>query len=201
MVQIETINPEDYNGHRDWIKILIDKNPNMVYALYLDDNSTLGNRPPSVYVNDDWFGEDYDLNNVKYFDRDRRYSLSQCESNWNRSIRSFRGDKEYALLDHFATSGEKINSTGGFAMFMDILDSGFKNLNILGFTSFGSDEDQSHFTQQHPWGMYASRKYFDLKTSENQRVEADILKYLAQNNTIKNIENYEKLMSYLQDSN
>tara|TARA_Y100000592_G_scaffold13595_1_gene19168 strand:+ start:851 stop:1951 length:1101 start_codon:yes stop_codon:yes gene_type:complete len=186
--EIQTINPEHYDDHLNWIKILIDKNPNIIYALCIDDGIPYGRSrygtqdigPSSVHVDDSWFGEDYDLNNIKYFDYDRRTSAKDLTGK----------DLGYG--------GEQINATGGFAMIRNILNAGFKNLNILGFSAFGSDEDQSHFT---PYGgqyrQYAGVKYFNIATSENQEAEADILKYLVENERIYNLEDYETLKECL----
>ena len=143
-------------------------------------------------VNDDWFGEDYDLNNVKYFDYDRRYSTKDLTG------------------EDLGYDGEaKMNASGGFAMIMNILNAGFKNLNILGFTAFLSDEDESHFT---PYGLgychwyggrckkYAGKKYFDLQTSENMRAESDILKHWVRSKKINNVEDCGELKRHLKET-
>ena len=175
--KLQGINPKDYSDHRAWMKILIDKNPNMVYAMYISD----GKKPPSVSVNGDWFREDYDLNNVKYFFFNRRYSPKD-------------------LTDGEFNKGKIRNATDGFAIISGLVKSGFDNLNILGFSAFGSDEDQSYFSEygeEDP--RFAGQKYFDLKTSEDQRMEADILQYWVQSKKINNLENYGKLMSHLEE--
>jgi len=176
-----SINPEKYNNYKNWIKILIDKNPNIVYALYIDDNKNFNNRPSSIYVNDDLFGENYDLNNIKYFERDRRlmFKVPQEEE-------------------------KKLNGTGGFVTLIKMLESGFNNLHILGFSAFGSDEDQSNFSKygvncintkfhRHYNRYYKNKTYFDLKSSEDQKAEAHILQYLCNDNVLTNLENYSKL--------
>ena len=196
--EIQSINPSYYDDHLDWIKILIDKNPNIIYALCIDDGTPYGRKryatqdlgPSSVRVDDSWFGEDYDLNNVKYFDYDRRTSAKYLRGKYP----GYGGGR-------LCRYGERqINSTGGFAMIKNILNAGFKNLNILGFSAFGSKEDQSHFTPYGKKSYYAGIKYLNIPTSENQQAEADILKYLVENEYIYNLEHYQTLRKYLQKS-
>ena len=189
----DPINKHDYKGDHLWcIKGLIEKNPNIIFAAYKTQSETgiatsAVQTPSSVDFYMKWFkGCDprYSINNLRYFTLDRRYNPLNLV---NKDL-----GRRYTLC-----YGNHVrNSTDGFGVLTNILKLGFKKVNIIGFTAFGSDEDQSHFTPQGA-GPYAGRKYFDLKTSENQRVEADILKYLAQNNKIKNLENYKKLMSCL----
>ena len=65
------------------------------------------------------------------------------------------------------------NCTDGFAILNILLKSGFKNLNILGFTAFGSNEDDSNFstyTTSHDERVI-NRNYFTIRTSEDQRAD------------------------------
>ena len=170
----DPINKEDYQGSHRWcIKPLVEKNPNIVFALY---DSFDFNRSGSVGVNMEWFGG---CNDIKYFTFDRRYTepeaLALRQFNWCHCYRR--------------------NGTDGFSIVMNLLKLGFKNLNIIGFTAFGSDEDDSNFskyiTSDNP--KINNRNYFNIETSECQRAEADILKYWVENKKIYNLENYEIL--------
>ena len=66
------------------------------------------------------------------------------------------------------------------------MEVGFKNLNIIGFSAFGSGEDESKFSKYNydrEGDRYYGKTYFHLSTSENQRLESDILKYLCERKT------------------
>ena len=170
---LQTINPKDYGEqHHAYIETLIDKNPNMIYAVY---QCWAGHTQPilttdTMDVNSHWFGEDYDLNNVKYF----TFSRSSCLST-------------SAIV------------TDGFAIIDSFVRAGFKNLNILGFSAFGGEEDMSYHTAygSSVGNRFAGKKYFNINTSENQRAEADILKNYTEQKKIYNLEDYSKLMQYL----
>ena len=99
-----------------------------------------------------------------------------------------------------------INTTDGFAFTLMFLGAGFKNLNIIGFSAFGSDEDQSRFSKYNSVKdpdsnvgdeRFNNKTYFDLATSENQRLESDILKYFCEKGDLHNLENEEELMKAL----
>ena len=174
---LQTIDPVDYNGdHRSYIKAWVDKNPDMIYAMYLCGNN-LVESPKTVEVDDSWFNEDYDSTNIKCF-----YFL--------------RGYFPDDLMQE--AKKETINATDGFAVITHLVEAGCKNLNIVGFTAFGSGEDQSYFTA---YGLsdsrFAGKKYFDIKTSECQRVEADILKNYVEQKKINNLEDYDELKRHL----
>ena len=177
--KLQTISPTDYSDHREWMKILIDKNPNIVYAMYISE----GDKPPSVDADDGWFREDYDLNNVKYFSFDRKYSPEDLAE----------GD-----LGHGAQAR---NASDGFAALTRFVKAGFKNINILGFSAFGSDEDMSHHSVYNCGGdpRFVGRKYFNLDTSEDLQAESDILQYWVRTKKIKNVENHSGLMSCLRE--
>jgi hypothetical protein len=172
------INLADYSDHRDYMQKLTEKNPSMVYAIYICQHRPL----TAVDVYDEWFGKGYDLNNVKYFTFDRTYSPM---------------DLTEEDLGH---GGRTRNASDGFAMLISMVNAGFKNLNILGFSAFGSDEDPSYHTE---FGKdsprFAGRKYFNLGTSEDQLAEADILQYWVKTKKIKNVEDYSKLMFHLKE--
>ena len=175
--KLETINHADYGGdHRSHIKPLINKNPNMIYATY--QCGICKTDSPTVGVDTSWFGEDYDFNNIKCFYFTRKYSPND-------------------LVE--GAGGGTINATDGFAVITQLVKSGFKNLNIIGFTAFGSDEDQSCFSEYGSMNpiQVAGKKYFDLKTSENQRMEADILKNYVKQKKINNLEDYGELTRHL----
>ena len=152
----------------------------MVYAMYI---VTPGEAWTSAKYDNSWFGEDYNLDNIKYFIFDREYIP-----------KNLTNDPSY--------DEKKRNATDGFAMVANFVRAGFKNLNIIGFSAFGSDEDQSYHTaygsSSYAPGDHrlAGQKYFDIDTSEDQRTEADILQLWTQTKKIKNVENYSKLISY-----
>jgi len=173
-----TINPVDYGADSHaYLKTLIDKNPNIVYAVYRCPEDGC---PDLMGIDNDRFCGDYDLNNVKYFSIDRVYSPK---------------DLTEEELGH---GGWTRNATDGFAMITNLVEAGFKNLNILGFSAFGSDEDQSYHTE-FSTGLHVGQKYFDLSTTEDQLAEADILQSWVQTKKIKNVEDYGKLMYYLKE--
>ena len=182
-----TIDKSDYKhasiehaeGTHLWcLKELIDKNIKTIFALY--GVHTGGPMRKFVKFYTKWFkgcNKKYNLGNLKYFTFDRRYSPS---------------DLTKTNLGH---GKHTRNSTDGFGILKQILELGFQQVNILGFTAFGSDEDSSKFSK------YISpedeelnnRNYFEIKTSEDQKAEADILKYWIENQYIYNLEDYSKL--------
>lgn len=200
--RLQSINPTDYSDHRTWMKILIDKNPNIIYTMYISQ----GAKPSSVELDGDWFREDYNLNNVKYFSFDRTYSVQDfAEVEWNVPKTAATGTINLGLsalkrrlLAYDGTVTR--NSTDGFAVLTSLVKAGLKNVNILGFSAFGSDEDQFYHTEFSPEiTRFAGRKYFDLGTSEDPQTESDILQYWVQTKKIKNVEDYNKLISCLKD--
>jgi hypothetical protein len=171
---LQMINPIDYEDHRDWMRLLIQKNPNIVYTMYISE----GNKPPSVSINKNWFTADYDFKNVKYLCANRQYSPS-------------------SLLGVDIGHGDHVrNGSDGFTMLTNLINYGFKNINVLGFSAFGSDEDMSYHSTYNCNGdpRFEGRKLFDLKTSEDLKAESDILKYWDKNKVINNIENHTKLL-------
>jgi len=185
--QCQPINREDYDSeHRRYISALAHKNPNMIYAMYIPSNAP----PAKATIDPVWFGTDYDLKNVKCFSFSRPYRANML-IDW--SLKPVPNQK---FCDEWGNVS--INSTDGFAIINGILAAGFKNLNILGFSAFGMNEDTSYFT---PYGLKDSRfnnlKYFDINTSENQMVEAEILKNYVDQKRINNLEDYGELWKHL----
>jgi len=172
-----SINREYYDGHPAFLRTLTDESPNIICALYWPA------RPKEIVpydtdVNAKSFHAGYDLNNVKYFSFGRAYT-----------------PQDLAPPFHDTDENPR-NATDGFAILTNLIKAGFKNINILGFSAFGSEEDQSYHTEFGP-GEFAGQKYFDLKTSEDQRTESDILQYWVQTKKIKNMEDYNKFISCL----
>ena len=160
--QFEPIDPEYYGGgHIEYIKYMIEKNPDIIFAGY---NTHAGK---TVDFKESWFTPEYNLDNLVCFDFDRQYSPEDFN--------------ETRHGDH------PRNGTDGFCIISNFLELGFKNLNILGFTAFGSDEDDSRFSK-YKSGPTQGHKYFSLPTSEDQRAEADILKRLVEDKKIHNLE-------------
>ena len=189
--QCQPIKREDYDSlHRMYISVLTHKNPNMVYAMYIPSNTA----PPKVTINPVWFGANYDLKNVKCFSFSRPYRVSSLI---DRSLKPLPNQK---FCDEW--ENVSINSTDGFAIINGILATGFKNLNILGFSAFGMNENTDYFT---PYRLKDQRfnnlKYFEINTSENQVVEAEILKNYVNQKRITNLENYDKLWYHLEKKN
>ena len=182
----DPINKEDYQGSHLWcIGPLIEKNPNIVFASY--GVRAMNGSPPCSAVNlyREWFGgydNRFKVSNLKYFTFDREYSPPSLTN------------KDLGHGSHGR------NSTDGFAILTNLLNMGFKKLNIIGFTAFGSNEDDSNFTEyttsRDP--RIINRKYFQLETSEDQLAEADILRYWVENKKIYNLENYEILTKHLE---
>ena len=182
-----TINKSEYNhtsikyaeGTHLWcLKELIDKNTKTIFALY--NVHTGGPMRKIVKFYTKWFkgcNKKYNLHNLKYFTFDRRYNPLKL-------VNKDLGHGDYIR-----------NSTDGFAILTNILRLGFKKVNILGFTAFGSDEDSSNFSKYitSEDEDYNNRNYFDIQTSEDQQAEADILKYWIENQQINNLEDYSKL--------
>ena len=177
---IEPIDKSRYeNGNHHYVKQLVDKNINIFFAFYRHDRGVFECQTK-------WFnecGKDYDIEKrIKYYTYSRSYCPSQLV------------DVDLGHGDH------RRNSTDGFGVIINLLNEGLKNLNIAGFTAFGSDEDTSHFSlYKSKSNKLNDKKYFQLKTSEDQKAEADILKRLVENKTIYNVENYSKLTSYLKE--
>ena len=177
--KLQTIYTSDYSDHREWMKILINKNPKIVYGMYISE----GSKPSSVMADPEWFTEDYDTNNVKYFTFDRTYTPKHLA-----------GED----LGHGAVAR---NASDGFGMIISLLNLGFSDLNILGFSAFGSDEDMSYHTAYECGGdpRFKGRKLFNLYTSEDLPAESDILKHWVNTRKIKNVEDHNTLMSYLKE--
>jgi len=180
--KLQAVDPTEYSNYEEEFKILADKNPNIIYAVYLNHGST-PEPPSSVDIDNGLFGENYDMNNVKYFYYDRRYSVEDLAMlpKWENK-------------ESFCTASR--NSSDGFAMVTSLVSAGFRNINILGFSAFGSDEDMSHHSEyicdDDP--RFFGKKYFNLDTSESLDVESDIMKYWVEIKKISNIENYNKLI-------
>ena len=183
----QSINIKDYENHRAYIRKLTAKNLDMIYAIYKCETNRypLAGDQDFVEINNtlmDFFDVNYDFkNNFKYFYHDRAYS------------------PENLMEGHTEFRGSMI-STDGFAVINGFLEAGFKNLNIIGFSAYGAHEDLSYHTA---YGgedyRFFGRKYFDLDTSENQRVEADVLQYYLQTKKVNNLEDYDKFMYYLKE--
>ena len=92
------------------------------------------------------------------------------------------------------------NFSDGFAIINRLISYDNIDLNIIGFSAFGQDEDSSRFT---PYNLsdtdYKDLNYFDIKTSENQRIEAEILKNYIELKKINNLENYDMLTKFLHE--
>ena len=180
----DPINKADYNGSHLWcIKELIDKNIKTIFAAYETHTGKPVWKSVEFYIN--WFKgchKKYDANNIKYFTLDRRYSPSSLT------------DKKLGHGNHTR------NATDGFAILSSIIELGFKQVNILGFTAFGSDEDSSNFTNYVTSKDQSinNKNYFHIETSEDQRAEADILNDWIENERIYNLEDYQTLRKYLQ---
>ncbi len=121
----------------------------------------------------------------------------KCSAEW------FEGyDEDLTTFRYFTFSREGKhgkNCTDGFGILTNFLEIGFVNLSIAGFSAFGSDEDDSHFTKYSTSvdSRVNNKSYFQLQTSEDQREEANILKELTLNKYINNLENYEILTQSL----
>jgi hypothetical protein len=177
---LQTIHPSEYSDHREWIKILTKKNPKMVYGVYKSE----GPKPSSIQLDCELFAENFDTNNVKYFCFDRVYSPKH-------------------LIGHdLGHGGHRRNASDGFGMIISLLNLGFSNLNILGFSAFGSDEDMSYHTEYQCGGdpRFKGKKLFNISTSEDLPAESDIMKHWVNIRKIKNIEDYNTLISYLKRS-
>ena len=170
--QLQTIRPPHYKNYHAYIKTLTNKNPHMIYAMYrcfpIHKSDTY------ISIIDEDFGDNYDLDNVKYFEFfDRKYI--PCE-----------------LID--GGGNGPVNATDGFATIKHLLDSGFNNLNIIGFSGFGSEEDTTLFTKYSSSDpRFKDKTYFSLRTSEDRRMEADILQHWSNSDYLKNLEDYSKL--------
>lgn len=188
----QPLNAQDYGGsHRFYLQKIMNNNPNIVIANYLNNlGSWYWNRvvgfelPESIMFNTSWCPETFNLNNIKYFTFERGY----CPID---------------LVGKDLGHGNDIrNSTDGFDIIKQIIGLGYKNLNITGFTAFGSEEDCSIFSNYNVKDKKVNGKnYFNIETSEDQRAEADILKYWADNKTIYNLEDHDKLNYCLGEAN
>tara|TARA_B100000575_G_scaffold184579_1_gene148445 strand:- start:1857 stop:2744 length:888 start_codon:yes stop_codon:yes gene_type:complete len=198
----ETINVVDYINHKKTLKKITTLNPNLIYAIYICHPTHAAYRtvPGKFDISDEIqerFGSGYDFNNIKYFYFSRRYCPNNL-INWDMNV--FSGEQKIKEW-----KGLNVNATDGFAIINSFLNAGFKNLNILGFTAFGSEEDMSNFTEYNcknetgPDTRFNGLKYFDIKTSENQRHEADILQDYVASKKINNLEDYDKLLFYLKE--
>ena len=180
----QTISLEDYNDHGEYLKMITTINPNLVYVLY---NFNKVNFTQSAVILEDEkyenFSDGYDLKNIKsfYFDRSYRPNnlIDEARDEWD---------------------GLKFNCTDGFAIINRLISYDNIDLNIIGFSAFGQDEDSSRFT---PYNLsdtdYKDLNYFDIKTSENQRIEAEILKNYIELKKINNLENYDMLTKFLHE--
>ena len=193
----DPINKEDYSGEHRWcILPLVEKNPDIVFSIY--DPWKHKHHQPSVEIDVEWFNEadaNIDDNNFRYFSFDRSYSPEEL----TKIYRMGRPPTD-PTLGH----GDHIrNSTDGFAILTNLLKLGFEQLNIIGFTAFGSDEDDSNFSTYETShdGMIKGSTYFKLGTSEDQLAEADILKYWTERKKIYNLENYEILTRCIEKKN
>ena len=205
----QPIDVEYYGGsHIQYIKYMIEKNPDVIFAAYHTDLGK-GNNIDSLQFTKSWFTpvtsytesrtcrhrhfHHYNLDNIVYFGLDRSYRPLDL-------VETDLGHGDHAR-----------NGTDGFCILNNFLKLGFKNVNIVGFTAFGSDEDDSKFSkyQSDKWGNYydgsyspqeamemkasMNTTYFNLPTSEDQRAEADILKYYVEQKKINNLEDYGEL--------
>tara|TARA_R110002020_G_scaffold176222_4_gene368363 strand:- start:264 stop:1070 length:807 start_codon:yes stop_codon:yes gene_type:complete len=175
--KLQTIYPSDYSDYREWMKILINKNPKIVCGMYISE----GSKPDWVIADTKWFTEDYEKNNIKYFSFNRKYS-----------------PKDLTGEDLDLGTNTK-NASDGFGMIISLLNLGFSNLNILGFSAFGADEDMSYHTEYQCGGdpRFKGKKFFNINTSEDLRTESDIMKHWINIRKIKNIEDHKTLISYL----
>jgi hypothetical protein len=170
--QLQVICRSDYENYHVYVKTLTNKNPNIIYTMYRC--SPIGKSEKYISITDEDFGEGYDLNNVKYVEFFNRQYIPD------------------ELID--GSANEPVNATDGFAVIKHLLDSGFNNLNIIGFSGFGSEEDTTLFTKYSSSDpRFKDKKYFDLRTSEDRRMEADILQYWSNSSHLRNLENYSKL--------
>ena len=213
----QPIDAEYYGGsHIQYIKYMIEKNPDVIFAAYKtlnSDHTAMAKFPAAVEFTKSWFTpvtyysesrtcrhrhfHHYNLDNLAYFGLHRGY----------RPLDLVEADLGHG--DHAR------NGTDGFSILNSLLRLGFKNINIVGFTAFGADEDDSKFSKykSDTWGDYydssyspeeamkikasMNTTYFDLPTSEDQRAEADILKYYVDQKKINNLEDYGELVRYL----
>jgi len=175
----DPINKGDYSGSHHWcIDKLVEKNSKIIFAAYRVHTGERLPKEVDFYLS--WFkkcGSKYNINNFRYFTFDRRYNpvnLTNKDLGLGRYVR---------------------NSTDGFGVLLNILELGFKKVNILGFTAFGSNEDHSNFTQYVTSNdrRVNNRNYFNIQTSEDQRAEADILQSMVLTGRINNLEDYDKL--------
>ena len=171
------INRNEYaDEHRSYIKELMNKNPEMIYATY--NNVGRHRKTKSIQVETKWF---LNSDNIRYFTFNREYSPKQ-------------------LVEQDLGHGTQMrNSTDAFGVLYHFIKLGFKKLTIAGFSAFGSTEDSSYFSKYNSNdSRFSNKTYFDLETSEDQKTEADILQYLCDNNILTNLENYSKLKESIQ---
>tara|TARA_R110000796_G_C14561116_1_gene434876 strand:+ start:1976 stop:2803 length:828 start_codon:yes stop_codon:yes gene_type:complete len=176
---IQTINPQDYNDYGEYLKTITKINPDLIYVLY-DFEQGVIILEDEKYKN---FGDDYNLKNIKSFYFDRSYRPND-------------------LIDEPRDEWDELNfnCTDGFAIINRLINYDNIHLNIIGFSAFGQDEDSSRFT---PYNLsdtdYKDLNYFDIKTSEDQRIEAEILKNYIELKKINNLENYDMLTKFLDE--
>jgi len=174
---ISVINPSHYEDHDEWMRKLIDINPDIVYGMYCPHSSG----PETATISEEWFGKHYKPERVKYFKGNRSYSAED-------------------LTEGNVSKRSGANSSDGFNIFSKFVQYGFKDLNLLGFSAFGCGEDPSNFTKYGEEDVrFAGRTYFNLQTSEDLCTESNILKYWSETNKINFLENYAELISALKE--
>ena len=174
---IQAINPDEYRDYREWMKILTEKNRSIVYGLYISE----GSKPSKVDIDDSWFANNYNIDNVKYFTFNRGYTPHGLGA---------------ANLGH---GSHTRNASDRFGCLRDLVKAGYKNINIIGFSAFGSNESMDYHSLYKCGGdkRFLNRKLFDLKTSEDLKAESDIMKYWVQTKTINNLEDHDELISHI----
>ena len=192
--RMQVINPDGYDREKSW-KYLYDLTKDTTYLFYIHNKVQKGSlsivEKTRLFINNGERVSNFDTTKIKFLLYDRRYFDPRKKNDLN-----IPWDEKVGF----------INTTDGFAFTLMFLGAGFKNLNIIGFSAFGSDEDQSRFSKytsvKHPDGnvsdeRFNNKTYFDLATSENQRLESDILKYFCEKGDLHNLENEEELMKAL----
>jgi hypothetical protein len=181
---MQVINPGEYSKE-DSYKYLYDLSKDTTYLFYIHHAYQKNDINPAQAKSTLFNGKDFDIGKLKSLLYDRRYfDPREDDPNmpWDEKV-------------------DFINTTDGFAFIDMFLEVGFKNLNIIGFSAFGSGEDESKFSKYNydrEGDRYYGKTYFHLVTSENQRLESDILKYLCEKGDLFNLENYEKLILALE---
>ena len=192
---LQSINPAQYKNHHSYIRELFRKNRNMIYVMYTCAPKPAPHQfegvsfelPPRVASSLE--NADINLENIKYLYFDRRYPYVKPTG------------KKYPGTSTSIPDPKTIinNGSDGFMLILCLVANKVKNLNIMGVSAFGGDEDQSYFTeygkQSNAGARFLGQKYFDLDTSEDQRLEADTLQGYVQKGIINNLENHKELMS------